>query len=76
MPRLFFTVFFMGGTALLLWHSQIITPFALENGLVISGVLLALPVTWEHYSLFALPALGVEFCQNGNAARLMFRVFF
>ena len=57
--RLFFTAFFMGGTALLLWYSRKLSlPFALENGLVISGVLLALPVTWEHYFLFAMPALG------------------
>lgn len=57
--RALFILVFLGGTVLLLWvHRNSELPFSLENGLMISGLLLSLPVTWEHYFLFVLPALG------------------
>jgi hypothetical protein len=57
--RLIFTAIFLGGTALILWKNRMRElPAALENGLMLSGLMLALPVTWEHYFLFALPAFG------------------
>ncbi len=57
--RLLFSAVFLFGTAIVLWRARKFElPIEIEHGLMISGLLLALPVTWEHYYLFVLPALG------------------
>ncbi|MBK8128494.1 MAG: DUF2029 domain-containing protein [bacterium] len=68
--RAVFTLFFLGLTALVLWRClrTAVHP-ALEYGLLLSGLLLALPVTWEHYYLFTLPPLGVLIFQAWQSGR-------
>ncbi|MCB9366123.1 MAG: DUF2029 domain-containing protein [Calditrichaeota bacterium] len=59
------------GSLLLLWlRRKQNVPFAIEQGLVITALLLALPVTWEHYFLFALPPLGVAVFQEWKRGNL------
>jgi hypothetical protein len=58
--RVLSTVTFLGATAWLLWTiRKRPAPFALEQGLLLSGLILSLPVAWEHYFLFALPPLAI-----------------
>jgi hypothetical protein len=53
-------VIFGGTTAaiLIIRHRQIGDAIAPAAGLLMSGLLLSLPVVWDHYLLFVLPALG------------------
>ena len=59
--RLLFALFFIGGSALVLWlkRAQIRqAAFPASAGLLMSGILLGMPNSWEHYWLFVLPVLG------------------
>jgi len=68
--RLLFASCFLGSTVVLLIRARRLElPFALEQALLLSGILLALPVTWEHYYLFVLPPLGVLICHEWQRQR-------
>ena len=69
--RLTFLAIFLGGTAWILWQNRDRElPLALENGLMMSGLMLSLPVTWEHYYMFAFPALGALIYNEWKRGRI------
>lgn len=72
--RLVFIAIFLGGSLLLLFLSRKREiPLALESGLLISGLLLALPVSWEYYYMYALPPLGVFVYSEWKRGRIDFQ---
>ncbi|MCC6477474.1 DUF2029 domain-containing protein [bacterium] len=72
--RIVTTAIFLGGAIWLLWRVRNFpAPFAIEQGLMISGLLLALPVAWEHYFLFALPPLAIAIWDEWKRGRLDFK---